>query len=769
MRDFKNTLQFRLLLFFITVALLPLIIISVSSIINVQNLLQTQIKADQGVVSSGQKSTVNVWLGILMKDLEILKAQETARLDDLPAVEEDLVIYAKSSQGYEGIFITDINGQTIATSVGKQLDLSDRDYVLAAKKGETVLSQPILSKNSGAVVVVAATPITVNGKITGVLGISCPITSLNPLIKINQTSRSFETYIIDTTGTMITPSRFEDELKSLKMINAHAEGELKIDTLASREVLKGNSGTFEYTNYLGKKVIGTYTPIEKTGWGLVVEQESSEIFAGLDQLRTLLILISVFGVILAAGLSFFFARDISVPIKNITRRIMFFSEGFVHYDNEVSDKDSQGLNKRRDEIGLLAQHLNSMRSYNEEMINLAEHIADGDLSASVAPRSDRDELGNAFSRMVNNLRHTIGEFARNTDQLNFSSSQLASAANQAGQATNQISNTVQQVARGIAQQSQSINQTATSIEQMGQSISGIARGTEEQSQAVSQASGMTGQLFDMIQQINSKAKAQVVDAAGAVNAIQASTRVVGETVEGMQAIKSRVSFSGQKVQEMGKRSEEIGAIVETINDIASQTNLLALNAAIEAARAGEHGKGFSVVADEVRKLAEKSAMATKEIGTLINGIQLTVGEAVHAMAESTAEVDKGTSLAEESRRSLESILKSAVNSKEIGDIISAAALKMSNVAGDVVKAMENISTVVEENMASAEEMSGNSGEVGRAVENIASVSEENSAAIEEVSSSAEEMNAQVEEVSASAQDLAEMADGLQHLINRFKI
>src|SRR5207237_5108990 len=113
---------------------------------------------------------------------------------------------------------------------------------------------------------------------------------------------------------------------------------------------------------------------------------------------------------------------------------------------------------------------------------------------------------------------------------------------------------------------------------------------------------------------------------------------VNETVSSMREIHAVVSDASTKVEQLGKLGTKIGAVVETIDDIAEQTNLLALNAAIEAARAGEHGRGFAVVADEVRKLAERSQRETKAIAGLIRDVQNGTREAVSAMESGNQKV-----------------------------------------------------------------------------------------------------------------------------------
>lgn len=461
------------------------------------------------------------------------------------------------------------------------------------------------------------------------------------------------------------------------------------------------------------------------------------------------------------------AQGITTPLVTLAGNLQNLAMGDLNRD--VSQKEIEKIISRSDEIGTAGMGIVETETYLQKMADVARKISDGDLTCVIIPKSEKDELGLAFTQMTNNLRIQVEQVTESANHVDSASNQLASAANQTGHATNQINSTMQQVVEGTSQQTESIGKTASSAEQMSRAIEGVARGVQEQSTAVLKASDITTQITTAIQQVALNAQTSAKEASHAAETARNGAKTVQETIQGMQTIKAKVGLSAEKVQEMGERSNQIGAIVETIDDIASQTNLLALNAAIEAARAGEHGKGFAVVADEVRKLAERSSIATKEIGALIKGIQQTVAEAVLAMNEGAKEVEQGVTRASLSDEALTSILKAAETVNQQVDDIAQAAQQISVSSNELVVSMDSVSAVVEENTAATEQMSVSSNEVTEAVQLIASVSEENGAALEQVSAATEEMNAQVEEVSASAQSLAEMAKQLQNVVAQFKL
>ena len=189
----------------------------------------------------------------------------------------------------------------------------------------------------------------------------------------------------------------------------------------------------------------------------------------------------------------------------------------------------------------------------------------------------------------------------------------------------------------------------------------------------------------------------------------------------MIRISDVVKKSSETVEELGKSSNEIGEIIQVIDDIADQTNLLALNAAIEAASAGEQGRGFAVVADEVRKLAERTSKATQEIAGMIKHIQKDTEGAVKSMQQGTKEVEKGRNLAEKAGDSLKEIIKGADRVTDIVTQVAAASEEQSRASEQITQNIELITNVTQQSATGVRQIAHAAEELNQLTGNLQSL------------------------------------------------
>ena len=526
----------------------------------------------------------------------------------------------------------------------------------------------------------------------------------------------------------------------------------------------GGACTYRSANSSGHVVTNMSYVKSFEPWGWTVGTNGADRGTLIAQYRSWRDVMGIMlgGILIGSLFLFWFVTRVTIgkPLASLVKTSEALAEGDVNQEINV---------KSNDEVGNLAAAYSRVIEYMKEMAEATSKMADGDLTVEAKPRSERDVLGHAHARLLSRQRDLIGKSKAAAANVAEASRQLTRASEQTAQATQQITATIQTVAKGASEQSSSLQQTAQSMEQLAAAISQIASGSQVQAKGVEEASNIVREVSVAIAEVSANAEAGTESWAVTATSAAEGARKTHETVEGMAKIKKAMDMVSIKVSDLGGRSQEIGKIVATIDDIAAQTNLLALNAAIEAARAGEQGRGFAVVADEVRKLAERSSMATKEIATLVSGIQASLRDAVDAMQEGSKDVETGYLLAADAGGSLDAILERSQTVGNQVERISIAAKQLNAFSSEMVAAIDRINTVVEQNAAATEQMIQNSKAASGSVGSSAGIAVENSAAAQEVSASVEEMSAQVEETLAAAQSLTDMSDEMEKSVSVFKI
>jgi methyl-accepting chemotaxis protein len=441
---------------------------------------------------------------------------------------------------------------------------------------------------------------------------------------------------------------------------------------------------------------------------------AEENAAAAARARIILLTAIGFAVVLAGLLGFFVAGLIARPVQKLDEAALRVADGDTDVEVEVENADEVGslaasFNRMvasiRESQDTLEAEKASVEQKVQEAVAAAEaeqaylarsvdtmlaemdRFADGDLTAYAEAEREGDEIAQlfaGFNRAVENLRDMMTRVGAAADATAATSAQLSASADQLAAATQEQSTQSEEVASAVEEMARTTVENA-------QGISHVAQAAKHNEEASVRGS-------EVIQQI--------------VHEIDTVRSLTQETTAAMDRV--------------GVSSEQIGTIIETIEEIADQTNLLALNAAIEAARAGEQGRGFAVVADEVRKLAERSSLATQEIAGMIGRMQEETSVAVASMDRSGGAIEQSVALAGEA----EAVLR------EIVDQVQGA-----------VQALEQLAAAGEEQGVTAEQMS-------RSVEAINQVSSESAQGISQIA--------------ASSEGLGQLTEELRTLLGRFR-
>jgi methyl-accepting chemotaxis protein len=581
--------------------------------------------------------------------------------------------------GFMGMGIVGLDG-TARYPDGKTASLGDRDYVQKAMDGKTVFSNVIISRVTNSPVMMLATPIRNDqDQITGVLIARLDAGLLSRLTDDIHYGENGYAYIIDQKGNLIAHPNRDFVLNQRNFIQ-EAKNDDRFASLAEmmRRMIQGKTGFDEYP-FMGSDRFFGFAPIEGTNWSIAVGAMKDDVFAPVYQLRRVIGIVSVVLLILGMGIGLLVSRSITLPVKRLTRYAEAVAAGDLESKSDIDQKD---------EIGKLNQSIQIMVG------NLIENMKEAENQSEIAKKEMQkaqlatEEAEDARRKAENAKREGMQEAA---NRLNEIVERISSA-------SEEMAAQIEEASTGSDNQRNSASEVATAMEQMNASVLEIARNASSAAEGSDTARGKA----------------------------EKGAEIVSEAVQAINEVAEKAREMQVSLQDLGKKANNIGEVMNVINDIADQTNLLALNAAIEAARAGEAGRGFAVVADEVRKLAEKTMNATKEVGEAVDTIQQGTETNIKYMNEAGELVEKSTSL--------------------------------SNNAGE---SLQEIVGLVQEN--------------ADQVRNIATASEEQSSASEQINTSTEEISRIASEVADSMQqsaqaisELAALSGDLQNIIKGMK-
>lgn len=587
----------------------------------------------------------------------------------------------KKILGFEDILLMDNEGNVVySTNKGKIFGLNlTSDALKSTNLGH--LFEQLKSAKSGDVMFVdvglmdgepamyAGAPIY-NGPVrAGTLIYEIPFTLIKEIMSLGSTeAKGKETYLVGPDKRMRSDSILSPKTHSVKASLSGTIAENGADTEAARKALAGESGTGLITDYRGETVLSSYVPLDMGGlkWAILAEVDEAKAFALSRHLRNMTWMIGGVAAFIVALCALWIAATLSRPIRQITDTARDVRSGKLDVEAHVTSKDElrilaeafngmvRKLKTSMEDVEQKAGEERKVKAYLEDTVRryvaFVEQVGKGDLTGqlTVTGQDDLDILGKNLNAMTSGLRNLATRMREATANISSAASEILA--------------TTSQQAATVSEQAASVSETSTTVQEVRQT----AEQSHERVELVSR----------MVEE--------------STEASKRGLEAVRETVTGMDNIKEQVANIAETILALSEQTQQIGAIIATVNDIADQSNLLALNAAIEAARAGEAGKGFAVVAGEVRSLAEQSRQATAQVKDILGDIQKATNTAVMVTEEGTKRTEVGQELARSTGEAIEAIASRIQKVEEAARQIAASTRQQLAGMDQVNSAMESI-------------------------------------------------------------------------------
>lgn len=461
-------------------------------------------------------------------------------------------------------------------------------------------------------------------------------------------------------------------------------------------------------------------------------------------------IISIIGI--AVGTFFFWIilrRLVIVPIRSIEKAAKSLADGDLSFSLDI---------KRSDEIGRLSKAINtSVKALGSILLRVksgSKRVSD--VAAKVEAEFKKVSEGTKLeSEAIANIATSIEQMNSAAIEISGSTEGLAASTEETAASTDEMVTSISQVANSAQELSTAVDSTSASIEELSATIKEVANKAEDLAAASEETLAASEEISSSVKEVEQNAKESAMLSEKVKNDASTFGMVsVEKTIEGMQNIKSSVEKTANYMKKLGGRSNEIGKILNVIDDVTDQTTLLALNAAILAAQAGEHGKGFSVVADEMKDLAERTSLSTQEIAVLIQAVQQEVRDAILAMDEGLRSVEEGFKVTKDAGDALRKIVESSKQSAEMAFSIERSTAEQARATRLVSGAMEKVKNMVAQVAKATSEQSKGALLITKATEKMRDVANHVKAATAEQLTNTKQISEAIELVSEKSQKIA---------------